>query len=146
MSCFGDFEKFVCISIYCVSALSLHIESTDSMTNLLCLDFLSTQAGQELMSGEAAKERVTPVPSKYKFLMYFCFGSAQCVSCCLSPTFGVEANAAHFKAFPAREVLWHCICSSALYPEFLKQLIVGYTDLYKAHHRGRDKYAHFLVA
>ena len=23
--------KFVCISIYCVSALSLHIESTDSM-------------------------------------------------------------------------------------------------------------------
>ena len=28
---FGDFEKFVCISIYCVSALSLHIESTDSM-------------------------------------------------------------------------------------------------------------------
>ena len=31
VSCFGDFEKFVCISIYCVSALSLHIESTDSM-------------------------------------------------------------------------------------------------------------------
>jgi len=31
ISCFGDFEKFVCISIYCVSALSLHIESTDSM-------------------------------------------------------------------------------------------------------------------
>ena len=30
-SCFGDFEEFVCISIYCVSALSLHIESTDSM-------------------------------------------------------------------------------------------------------------------
>ena len=29
--CFGDFERFVCISIYCVSALSLHIESTDSM-------------------------------------------------------------------------------------------------------------------
>ena len=27
----GDFEKFVCISIYFVSALSLHIESTDSM-------------------------------------------------------------------------------------------------------------------
>jgi len=31
VSCFGDFEKFVFISIYCVSALSLHIESTDSM-------------------------------------------------------------------------------------------------------------------
>ena len=29
--CFGDFERFVCNSIYCVSALSLHIESTDSM-------------------------------------------------------------------------------------------------------------------
>ena len=28
-----DFEKFVCISIYCVSALSLHIESTDSTTD-----------------------------------------------------------------------------------------------------------------
>jgi len=26
-----EIEKFVCISIYCVSALSLHIESTDSM-------------------------------------------------------------------------------------------------------------------
>jgi len=31
VSCFGDFEKLFCISIYCVSALSLHIESTDSM-------------------------------------------------------------------------------------------------------------------
>ena len=31
VSCFGDFEKFVCISIYCVSALSLHIESNVSM-------------------------------------------------------------------------------------------------------------------
>jgi len=29
-----DFEKFVCISIYCVSALSLHIESTDSMIHM----------------------------------------------------------------------------------------------------------------
>ena len=34
VSCFGDFEKFVCISIYCVSALSLRIESTESMTNV----------------------------------------------------------------------------------------------------------------
>jgi len=34
VSCFGDFEKFFCISIYCVSALSLHIESTDSMMML----------------------------------------------------------------------------------------------------------------
>ena len=33
-SCFGDFERFVCISIYCVSALSLHIESTDSMIQI----------------------------------------------------------------------------------------------------------------
>jgi len=40
------------------------------------------------MSGEAAKELVTLVPSKYKLLTYFCFGSAQCVSCGLSPTFG----------------------------------------------------------
>ena len=28
---FGDFEKFACISVYCVSGLSLHIDSTDSM-------------------------------------------------------------------------------------------------------------------
>ena len=33
--CFGNFEKFVCINIYCVSALSLHIESTDSMIQML---------------------------------------------------------------------------------------------------------------
>ena len=43
---------------------------------------------QELMSGEAAKERVTPVPSKSELLTYFRFGSAQCASCGLSPTFG----------------------------------------------------------
>jgi len=36
---------------------------------------------QELISGEAAKERVTPVPSKSKLLMYFRFGSMQCASC-----------------------------------------------------------------
>ena len=36
---------------------------------------------QELMSSEAAKERVTPVPSKSKLLTYFRFGSVQCVSC-----------------------------------------------------------------
>ena len=30
-SCFGDFEKFVCMYMYCMSVLSLHIESTDSM-------------------------------------------------------------------------------------------------------------------
>ena len=40
---------------------------------------------------------------------------------------GVEADA-------ARETLWHCICSSVVFPDFLKQLIVGYADLYKAHH------------
>jgi len=28
--------KFVCISIYCMSALSLHIESTDSMIEVGC--------------------------------------------------------------------------------------------------------------
>jgi len=32
---FGDFENFVCISIYYISVLSLHIESTDSMINVL---------------------------------------------------------------------------------------------------------------
>ena len=38
------------------------------------------------MSGEAAKECVTPVPSKSRLLAYFRFGKAQCVSCGLSPT------------------------------------------------------------
>jgi len=39
------------------------------------------QYSQELMSGEAAKECVTPVPSKSKLLMDFRFGSVQCASC-----------------------------------------------------------------
>ena len=43
-------------------------------------------AHQELMSGEAAKERVTPVPSKSGLLTYIRFGEAQCASCGLSPT------------------------------------------------------------
>ena len=38
---------------------------------------------------------------------------------------GVEADAAHFKAFPARETLWHCICSSAVFHDF-----TGYADLF----------------
>jgi len=47
---------------------------------------------QELMSGEAAKERVTPVPSKSWLLTYFRFGEAQCTSCSLSPTLGHAAT------------------------------------------------------
>ena len=53
---------------------------------LHCME--SCDCKQELMSSEAAKERVTPVPSKCKLLTYFCFGSAQCTSCGLSTTFG----------------------------------------------------------
>jgi len=45
--CFGDFEKFVYISLYCVSALSLHIESTNSM--ITCLrHFFSSRGMPEL--------------------------------------------------------------------------------------------------
>jgi len=44
------------------------------------------------MSGEAVKERVTPVPSKSGLLTYFCFGEAQCASCGLSPTLGHAAT------------------------------------------------------
>ena len=33
---------------------------------------------------------------------------------------GVEADAAHFKVFPVREMLWHCVRSSALFPDFLQ--------------------------
>ena len=33
------------------------------------------------MNGEAAKERVTPVPSKSGLLTNFRFGKAQCASC-----------------------------------------------------------------
>ena len=43
ISCFGDFEKFVRISIYCVSALSLHIESTDSMIWTLPLTLVNSR-------------------------------------------------------------------------------------------------------
>ena len=42
-----------------------------------------TQLKQELMSREAARERVTLVPSKST---YFHFGEVQCASCDLSPT------------------------------------------------------------
>ena len=38
------------------------------------------------MSGEAAKERVTPIPSKSGLLTYIRFGEAQCASCGLSST------------------------------------------------------------
>ena len=44
------------------------------------------------MSGEAAKERVTPVPSKSQLLTYFRFGSAQCTSCGLAPTKKASPN------------------------------------------------------
>ena len=40
------------------------------------------------MSGKAAKERVTPVPSISGLLTYFRFGKVQCTSCGLSPTLG----------------------------------------------------------
>ena len=50
-----------------------------------------TWSHQELMSGEATKERVTPVPSKSRLLPYFCFGEAQCTSYGLSPTLGHAA-------------------------------------------------------
>ena len=47
---------------------------------------------QDLMSGEAMKERVTPVPFKSGLLTYFRYGEAQRVSCSLSPTLGHAAT------------------------------------------------------
>ena len=55
-SCFGDFAKFICISVYCVSALSLHIESTDSMTT----DSMITTTGN-ILRHHATIVRTTPV-------------------------------------------------------------------------------------
>ena len=40
VNCFGDFEKFFCISIYCMSTLSLHIESTNSMIHRGVMELL----------------------------------------------------------------------------------------------------------
>ena len=43
---------------------------------------------------------------------------------------GVEGDATHFEAFPERKTLWRHIRSSVVFPDFVKQLIVGYIDLY----------------
>ena len=61
----------------------VHIHGYRSPSNLLGQSRYTQ--GQELMSGEAAKERVTPVPFKSGLLTYFRFGEAQCASCGLSP-------------------------------------------------------------
>ena len=58
----------------------------------------------------------------------------------------VEADATHLYTFPKRDKLWKHIRSSEALCELLRQLIVGYVKLYKIHNKGKDKYAHFLVA
>ena len=58
----------------------------------------------------------------------------------------VEADRTHMQAFPEREKLWQYVHASAALPVLIRQLIVGYVNLYKTHRKGRDKYAHFLVA
>ena len=58
----------------------------------------------------------------------------------------VEADATHLQAFPKREKLWKHVKASEALPDLVRQLIVGYVNVYKTHHKGKDKYAHFLVA
>ena len=81
---------------------SVLIEQNQSLTRHI-------QWCQELMSGEAAKERVTTVPSKSGLLTYFRFGEAQCASCGLSPTLGhaTIASASQRKAPQNGEGFWH---------------------------------------
>ncbi len=57
----------------------------------------------------------------------------------------VDGDATYFEAFPERATAWRHIRSTASFPELVKQLITGYIDLYKTHHRGKDKYSHFLM-
>ena len=58
----------------------------------------------------------------------------------------VDADATHLYTFPERDKLWKHVRSSEALCELLRQLIVGYVKLYKIHNKGKDKYAHFLVA
>ncbi len=57
----------------------------------------------------------------------------------------VEADATHLEAFPERENLWRHVRSSEALPDLVRQLSVGYVNVYKTHSKGKDKYAHFLV-
>ena len=58
----------------------------------------------------------------------------------------VEADATHLHTFPERDKLWKHVRSSEALCELLRQLILGYVKLYMIHNKGKDKYAHFLVA
>ncbi len=64
----------------------------------------------------------------------------------LSVISSVEANATHVQAFPDRKRLWKDVSASAALPDLIGQLVVGYVNLYKSHHKGKDKYSRFLVA
>ena len=59
----------------------------------------------------------------------------------------MEADTTHFQAFPEREKLWkHITSTSEALCELVRQLILEYISLYRTHHKGKDKYAQFLVA
>ena len=59
----------------------------------------------------------------------------------------VEADTTHFQAFPEREKLWkHITSTSGALCELVRQLILEHISLYRTHHKGKDKYAQFLVA
>ena len=38
------------------------------------------------------------------------------------------------------------MCYSKAISDAVKQLILGYIDLYRTHHKGKEKHAHILVA
>ena len=42
--------------------------------------------------------------------------------------------------------MWKHVSSTEALCELVRQLILEYVSLYKTHHKGKDKYAHFLVA
>ncbi len=58
----------------------------------------------------------------------------------------VEADVTHLQAIPERERLWKHVSASAALPDLIGQLVVGYINLYKSHHKGKDKYSRFLIA
>ena len=57
----------------------------------------------------------------------------------------VEADSLHLEAFPARRELWKRIRVSPGLSSFVAELLTKYEQLYRANHKGREKYSHFIV-
>ena len=58
----------------------------------------------------------------------------------------VDADGVHFSAFPARGCIWKHIRDSPALSSMIDHFKRSFISLYKTNFKGKDKYAHFLVA